>query len=90
MTGDEFFPISGTVNIENNYAISNLPGKQMISGSPFGKRYCMADAKKLSELFNTERSVVTKHLQNIFNSGELEEKSNVQNMHIANSGVDRQ
>jgi len=31
--------------------------------------------KQLSELFNTERSVVTKHLQNVFNSGELEEKS---------------
>jgi len=31
--------------------------------------------KQLSDLFNTERSVVTKHLQNVFNSGELEEKS---------------
>jgi hypothetical protein len=41
--------------------------------------------KQLSDLFNTERSVVTKHLQNVFNSGELEEKSNVQKMHIANS-----
>ena len=41
--------------------------------------------KQMSELFDTERSVVTKHLQNIFNSGELEEKSNVQKMHIANS-----
>ena len=41
--------------------------------------------KQLSELFNTERSVVTKHLQNIFNSRELEEKSNVQKMHITNS-----
>ena len=41
--------------------------------------------KQLSELFNTERSVVTKHLQNVFNSGELEEESNVQKMHIATS-----
>jgi hypothetical protein len=41
--------------------------------------------KQLSDLFNTERSVVTKHLQNVFNSSELEEKSNVQKMHIANS-----
>jgi prophage maintenance system killer protein len=41
--------------------------------------------KQLSELFDTERSVITKHLRNIFNSGELEEKSNVQKMHIANS-----
>ena len=41
--------------------------------------------KQLSELFDTERSVITKHLRNIFDSGELEEKSNVQKMHIANS-----
>jgi len=41
--------------------------------------------KQMSELFQTERSVITKHLKNVFNSGELEEKSNVQKMHIANS-----
>jgi prophage maintenance system killer protein len=34
-------------------------------------------------LFDTERSVVTKHLRNIFATKELEEKSNVQKMHIA-------
>ena len=39
----------------------------------------------MSELFQTERSVITKHLNNVFNSGELEEESNVQKMHIANS-----
>ena len=36
-------------------------------------------------LFGSERSVITKHLGNIFKSGELEEKSNVQKMHIPNS-----
>jgi prophage maintenance system killer protein len=41
--------------------------------------------KQMSELFATERSVITKHLRNIFDSGELEEISNVQKMHIANS-----
>jgi prophage maintenance system killer protein len=41
--------------------------------------------KQMAELFDTERTVITKHLRNIFNSGELEEKSNVQKMHIANS-----
>jgi hypothetical protein len=29
--------------------------------------------------------VITKHINNIFKEGELEEKSNVQKMHIANS-----
>ncbi|NLN38720.1 MAG: hypothetical protein GX155_03905 [Smithella sp.] len=41
--------------------------------------------KQMSGLFETERSVITKHLKNIFKSGELEEQSNVQKMHIANS-----
>ena len=38
--------------------------------------------KQIAELFATERSVITKHLRNIFNSGELDEKRNVQKMHI--------
>ena len=34
--------------------------------------------KQIAELFVTERSVITKHLRNIFNSGELDKKRNVQ------------
>ncbi|MBM4053088.1 MAG: death-on-curing protein [Planctomycetes bacterium] len=41
--------------------------------------------KQMAELFDTERSVITKHLRNIFESKELEEKSNVQKMHLAHS-----
>jgi len=41
--------------------------------------------KQMVNLFETERSVITKHLNNIFKSNELDEKSNVQKMHIANS-----
>lgn len=40
--------------------------------------------EQISTLFNKERSVITKHLRNVFNE-ELEEKSNVQKMHIPNS-----
>jgi len=42
---------------------------------------------QISELFQKERSVITKHINNIFNEGELIKKSNVQNLHI--SGSDR-
>lgn len=38
--------------------------------------------KQLGTLFDVERSVITKHLKNIFEAGELEEESNVQNLHI--------
>ncbi len=41
--------------------------------------------KQMALLFDTEQSVITKHLRNIFESGELDEKSNVQKMHIAGS-----
>lgn len=39
----------------------------------------------MSELFEKERTVITKHINNIFKEGELNEKSNVQKMHIVNS-----
>ena len=38
--------------------------------------------KQVAELFKTERSVVTKHLNNIFKSNELVKERNVQKMHI--------
>jgi len=40
---------------------------------------------KIARLFGRERSVITKHIRNIIAEGELDEKSNVQNLHIANS-----
>ena len=41
--------------------------------------------QQIAELFGRERSVITKHLRNVFREGELDEKSNVQNLHIAGS-----
>ena len=41
--------------------------------------------KEISLLFETERSVVGKHISNILKSGEVREKSNVQKMHITHS-----
>ena len=40
---------------------------------------------QISQLYGRERSVITKHIKNIFDENEVEQKSNVQNMHIANS-----
>lgn len=40
---------------------------------------------QMAELFQRDRSVITKHIANIFKEGELDEKSNVQNLHFANS-----
>ncbi|MCD2450135.1 virulence RhuM family protein [Methylicorpusculum oleiharenae] len=41
--------------------------------------------EQMSVLFGRERSVITKHINNVFAEGELDEKSNVQILHIAGS-----
>ena len=40
---------------------------------------------QMAALFGRERSVITRHIGNVFREGELDKNSNVQNMHIANS-----
>ncbi len=41
--------------------------------------------KQMAELFDKDQSVISRHINNVFNENELEEKSNMQKMHIANS-----
>ncbi len=41
--------------------------------------------QEIAKLFNIDRSGVSRHINNILKSGEIEEKSNVQKMHIPNS-----
>ena len=41
--------------------------------------------QQIAKLFNTDRTVVTKHINKILRDKEIDEKGNVQKMHIANS-----
>ena len=41
--------------------------------------------KQIAEVFNIDRSVATRHINKIMQDGEVDRKSNVQKMHIANS-----
>lgn len=41
--------------------------------------------KQISDLFSKDRTVISKHINNILKEEELIKKSNVQNLHIANS-----
>jgi len=41
--------------------------------------------EQMATLFERDRTVIVKHISNIFSEGELEEKSNVQFLHIPNS-----
>lgn len=40
---------------------------------------------QMSELFEVDRTVITRHVNNIFKEGELERESNVHFLHITNS-----
>lgn len=40
---------------------------------------------QMAELFQRDRSVISKHIKNVFDEGELSPESSVQNLHIANS-----
>lgn len=40
---------------------------------------------QMAELFQRDRSVISKHIKNVFEEGELQKESNVQILHIANS-----
>jgi hypothetical protein len=51
----------------------------------FGKETIWANQKQIADIFNIERSVATKHISNILKIKEVDQKSNVQKMHIANS-----
>lgn len=39
----------------------------------------------MAELFQRDRSVISKHIKNIFEEGELPREGNVQILHVANS-----
>ena len=41
--------------------------------------------KQMTELFSVDRTVITRHINNVFKDGELDRKSNVQILHIANA-----
>lgn len=40
---------------------------------------------EMAELFQKERTVITKHINNIFKETELKKEGNVQNLHFPNS-----
>ena len=54
-------------------------------GADFGQETIWATQAQIVELFGIDQSVVSRHINNIFRSGEVDKKRNMQKMHIANS-----
>lgn len=52
----------------------------------FTRETIWASQMQIVDLFGVDQSVVSRHIKNIFKAGEVEEKSNMQKMHNANSG----
>lgn len=73
------------MNKEFQFLIYNTPQEDIKVDVVMKDETIWLTQKAMGELFGVERSVVTKHLGNIFKEGELEEKSNVQKMHIPHS-----
>jgi len=71
--------------MENKIEIYQVSGNQTQVEERFEGESVWLTHAQISTLFERERTFIFKHLQNIFKEGELEEKSNVQKMHIANS-----
>ncbi len=70
--------------MENSIVTYNSNGDLEISVRYSNETVWLSQAQ-MSELFQKERSVITKHINNIFKEDELEKDSNVQNLHITNS-----
>lgn len=51
----------------------------------FERENIWATQAQIVELFGVDQSVVSRHIKNILKDGEIEEKSNMHKMHIANS-----
>lgn len=72
------------VNNDNMLIYQSADGKIKIDVR-FEKETVWLTQAQMCGLFGRERSVITKHIKNIFEEKELDENSNVQNLHIANS-----
>ena len=42
---------------------------------------------EIAKIFDKDRTVITRHINNVLKDNEVDEKSNVQKMHIANSDI---
>ena len=70
---------------KNNVIVYQTKSGALELKGDFTRETVWATQAQIAEVFEVERSVVTKHIKNILTSAEVEEKSNVQKMHIANS-----
>lgn len=70
---------------QNNLVIYQTSNGSIEFRGDFSHETIWATQAQIVELFGIDQSVVSRHIRNIFKEGEVDEKSNMQKMHIANS-----
>ena len=71
--------------LKNNVVVYQAKSGAIELRGDFRKETMWATQAQIADIFNIDRTVATKHIGNILKSNEVNEKSNVQKMHIANS-----
>ena len=72
-------------NYQSSFIIFKTEDEKIAVDVRFEDETVWLSQEQMALLFERDRTVILKHIANIFSEGELEEKSNVQNLHIANS-----
>ena len=76
---------------DNQITFYEIPGGKINIEVLYASENVWLSQKRMAELFDVDRSVVTKHLKNIFNSNELQENSVCANFaHTAEDGKEYQ
>lgn len=71
--------------MENEIVLFETEDKEIRLNVPIENETVWLTQAQMTELFNVDRSVITRHVNNVFKDNELKRESNVQKMHIANS-----
>jgi hypothetical protein len=77
--------MSDLVPEQNSFILYTTPEGEVKLNVLLENETIWLSQEQMSQLFDRERSVITKHIGNVFSEGELEEKSNVQILHISGS-----
>lgn len=70
---------------EKELVLFESEDKSVSLSVPFENETVWLNQSQMTQLFSVDRTVITKHVNNVFKEQEVDEKSNVHFLHIANS-----
>ena len=73
------------MKMENEIVLFETKDKEISLRVPIIGETVWLTQTQMTDLFHVDRSVITRHINNVFKENELRKESNVQKMHIANS-----